>query len=115
MLDLLVPAFVTLFVIIDPIGLSPLFIALTHGMSEAERRASAGGRSCFPSCCCGLRLFGEKLLTGIGISLPAFRISGGLLLFLTALDMLFERRSDRRERKAGRRRPIRRSFRWRCR
>ena len=61
-------------------------------------------------------LFGERLLTAIGISIPAFRISGGLLLFLTALDMLFERRTDRRE-KQGRasRAPTRRSFRWRCR
>ena len=45
-------------------------------------------------------LFGERLLTAIGISMPAFRISGGLLLFLTALDMLFERRTDRREKRA---------------
>ena len=61
-------------------------------------------------------LFGEQLLTAIGISMPAFRISGGLLLFLTALDMLFERRSDRREKRARRGAgPIRRSFRWPCR
>ena len=102
MLDLLVPAFVTLFVIIDPIGLSPLFIALTNGMSEAER-TRVGRRALLLSFLLLLAfgLFGEKLLTGIGISLAAFRISGGLLLFLTALDMLFERRSDRRERRAG--------------
>ncbi|HET9068773.1 MAG TPA: MarC family protein [Amaricoccus sp.] len=102
MLDLLVPAFVTLFVIIDPIGLSPLFIALTHGMSEAERER-VGRRALLLSfvLLAAFGLFGESLLTGIGISLPAFRISGGLLLFLTALDMLFERRTDRRERKAG--------------
>jgi multiple antibiotic resistance protein len=102
MLELLVPAFVTLFVIIDPIGLSPLFIALTQGMSEAERER-VGRRALLLSfvLLAAFGLFGEKLLTGIGISLAAFRISGGLLLFLTALDMLFERRSDRRERRAG--------------
>lgn len=102
MLDLLVPAFVTLFVIVDPIGLSPLFIALTQGMTEDERRR-VGRRALVLSFVLLLAfgLFGEALLTGIGISLPAFRISGGLLLFLTALDMLFERRSDRRERKAN--------------
>ena len=102
MLELLVPAFVTLFVIIDPIGLSPLFIALTHGMSEAERER-VGRRALLLSfvLLAAFGLFGETLLTGIGISLAAFRISGGLLLFLTALDMLFERRSDRRERRAG--------------
>jgi multiple antibiotic resistance protein len=102
MLELLVPAFVTLFVIIDPIGLSPLFIALTRGMSEAER-ARVGRRALLLSFVLlfAFGLFGERLLTGIGISLAAFRISGGLLLFLTALDMLFERRTDRRERRAG--------------
>ncbi|HRO13202.1 MarC family protein [Amaricoccus sp.] len=102
MLDILVPAFVTLFVIIDPIGLAPLFIALTQGMTEAERER-VGRRALVLSflLLAAFGLFGERLLTGIGISLPAFRISGGLLLFLTALDMLFERRTDRRERKAG--------------
>lgn len=102
MLDILVPAFVTLFVIIDPIGLAPLFIALTQGMTEAERER-VGRRALVLSflLLAAFGLFGEGLLTGIGISLPAFRISGGLLLFLTALDMLFERRTDRRERKAG--------------
>jgi multiple antibiotic resistance protein len=102
MLDLLVPAFVTLFVIIDPIGLSPLFIALTQGMTAAERER-VGRRALLLSfvLLAAFGLFGERLLTGIGISLAAFRISGGLLLFLTALDMLFERRTDRRERRAG--------------
>jgi MarC family membrane protein len=102
MLDLLVPAFVTLFVIVDPIGLSPLFIALTHGMTEDERRR-VGRRALILSFVLLLAfgLFGETLLTAIGISIPAFRISGGLLLFLTALDMLFERRSNRRERQAN--------------
>jgi multiple antibiotic resistance protein len=102
MLDLLVPAFVTLFVIVDPIGLSPLFITLTQGMTDDERRR-VGRRALLISFLLLLAfgLFGESLLTAIGISIPAFRISGGLLLFLTALDMLFERRSNRRERQAN--------------
>jgi multiple antibiotic resistance protein len=102
MLDLLVPAFVTLFVIVDPIGLSPLFITLTNGMTDDERRR-VGRRALLISFLLLLAfgLFGESLLTAIGISIPAFRISGGLLLFLTALDMLFERRSNRRERQAN--------------
>ena len=84
---------------------------------RGARRASGGGRSSSPSCIlAAFGLFGERLLTAIGISIPAFRISGGLLLFLTALDMLFERRSDRRERKADEAAgPTRRSSRWRCR
>jgi multiple antibiotic resistance protein len=86
MLDLLVPAFVTLFVIVDPIGLSPLFITLTQGMTDDERRR-VGRRALLISFLLLLAfgLFGESLLTAIGISIPAFRISGGLLLFLTAL------------------------------
>ncbi|HEY0214113.1 MAG TPA: MarC family protein [Paenirhodobacter sp.] len=91
-------AFVTLFVVVDPIGLAPLFIALTQGMSHSARlrvglralAVSAGLLTIFA-------LFGDRLLSVIGISMPAFRISGGLLLFLTALDMLFERRTERRE------------------
>ena len=101
MLEVLVPAFVTLFVIIDPIGLAPLFIALTQGMT-ADERERVGRRALILSfvLLAVFGLFGERLLTAISISLPAFRISGGLLLFLTALDMLFERRSDRREKRA---------------
>ena len=101
MTELLVSAFVTLFVIIDPIGLAPLFVALTRGMTVDERMRV--GLRAIVAAFAILTLFGvfgETLLTAIGISIPAFRISGGLLLFLTALDMLFERRTDRRERKA---------------
>lgn len=90
--------FVTLFVIVDPIALVPLFIALTRGMDSAHRRTLAL-RACLIAAFL-LALFGlvgNKLLTTIGITMPAFRISGGLLLFITALDMLFERRTQRRE------------------
>jgi len=99
MTEILVTAFVTLFVIVDPIGLAPIFIALTRGMTPEERHR-AGRRALLLGfvILAAFGLFGERLLQAIGISIPAFRISGGLLLFLTALDMLFERRSDRRER-----------------
>jgi multiple antibiotic resistance protein len=91
-------AFVTLFVIVDPIALAPLFVALTRGMDEAHRRTVAL-RACLIAVVL-LTLFGllgDKILAGIGISMPAFKISGGILLFITALDMLFERRTQRRE------------------
>ena len=94
----LITAFATLFVVIDPPGLVPLFIALTQGMDNARRRAMAQ-RACIIATVM-LMLFGlmgEALLGFIGISMPAFRIAGGILLFLTALDMLFERRTQRRE------------------
>ncbi|PVH30814.1 MarC family protein [Pararhodobacter oceanensis] len=93
----LVSAFVTMFVIIDPIGLTPMFIALTQGSDAAHRRAVAR-RACLIAA--GLlivfALVGEAVLTAVGITMPAFQIAGGLLLFLTALDMLFERRTQRR-------------------
>lgn len=93
-----ISAFVTLFVVVDPIGLAPLFVALTHGAKGAERRRialRAVGLSAVLLTLFGL--FGDKLLAAIGISMPAFRIAGGVLLFLTALEMLFERRTQRRE------------------
>ena len=96
--ELLITTFVTLFVIIDPIGLAPLFVALTQGMDAAERR-----RVAVRAVATGFALLalfgiaGEALLSTIGIGMPAFRISGGLLLFLMAVDMLFEKRTERRD------------------
>ncbi|MTH79506.1 MarC family protein [Paracoccus aestuariivivens] len=94
----IISAFVTLFVVIDPVGLAPLFIALTRGMSP-QRQRRIGWRALLIAAVL-LTLFGlagEAILAAIGISLSAFRIAGGVLLFLTALDMLFERRTERRE------------------
>lgn len=94
----LISAFVTLFVVIDPIGTAPLFLALTQGMSARHRRI-VGLRACFIAALLltAFGLAGEDFLRFIGISMPAFQIAGGLLLFLTALDMLFDRRAQRRE------------------
>lgn len=94
----LITAFATLFVVIDPPGLVPLFIALTRGMEPQRRRAMAQ-RACLIAAVLLLifGLAGEAILAFVGISMPAFRIAGGILLFLTALDMLFERRTQRRE------------------
>ncbi|WP_135504987.1 MarC family protein [Roseovarius aestuariivivens] len=98
----LITAWVALFVIIDPIGMTPLFVALTQGDSTARRRAIAM-RACITGALVLIVFasFGEAVLGFIGISMPAFRIAGGLLLFLTALDMLFERRTKRRKDQAS--------------
>ena len=96
--EFLLISFVALFIIIDPIGLTPVFIAITQGMDDSLRRKVAL-RSVLVSAFV-ISLFivgGETVLGFIGISMPAFRIAGGILLFLTALDMLFQRRSKRRE------------------
>jgi multiple antibiotic resistance protein len=97
-LQFYITAAVTMFVIIDPIALVPLFIALTQGMDAPQRRLVARRASIIAIVLLALfGLLGEAILRFSGISMPAFRIAGGLLLFLTALDMLFERRTQRRE------------------
>lgn len=97
-----ITAFITLFVIIDPIGLSPMFVALTKGEDAATRRGIALRATLIAGVLLVLfGLFGEAVLGFAGISMPAFRIAGGILLFLTALDMLFERRSKRRKGQAS--------------
>jgi multiple antibiotic resistance protein len=97
-LPALIAAFTTLFIIIDPMGLAPIFLALTSGMTKAQRRAIAIRASLIGGALMLAFLFlGEALLGFIGISMPAFRIAGGVLLFLTALEMLFQKRQARRE------------------
>ena len=97
-----ITAFVALFVVIDPIGLAPIFVALTQGVTADARR-----RIAVRACIIGFGLLllfglaGESVLGFLGISMAAFRIAGGILLFLTALDMLFERRTKRREDQAA--------------
>lgn len=101
MTDLALTVFVTLFVTIDPVGLAPIFVALTQGMTK-EARNRIALRACLIAIGV-LALFGlvgEVLLEVIGIGLPAFRIAGGLLLFIIAVDMLFDRRGERREKTA---------------
>ncbi|CUH80923.1 inner membrane protein [Tritonibacter multivorans] len=94
----LITSFVTLFVIIDPVGLLPVFVALTQGMSDQQRRSIAVRATLTATGILTLfALFGESVLNFVGISMPAFRVAGGVLLFLTALDMLFERRTKRRQ------------------
>ncbi len=100
-IELATAAFVTLFVIIDPIGLAPLFVTLTVGMTTRQRlsvalRALATGAGILAV----FGIAGEFVLNKIGIGMPAFRISGGILLFLIAIEMLFEKRTPRREKTA---------------
>jgi multiple antibiotic resistance protein len=101
MTELFISAFVTLFVIIDPPGCAPIFASLTHDCPPAERRRMAI-RSVLVAAGILLffGLFGEDLMRQLGISLAAFRIAGGIMLFLIALEMVFERRTARRESRA---------------
>ena len=102
-IEWLINSFTTLFVIIDPIGLAPIFLALTMGMSNADRRAIAWRASLVSAVILILfALVGGAFLETLGISLPAFRIAGGLLLFWTAFEMIFEKRVERKTNAAER-------------
>lgn len=101
MIELFVSAFVTFFVVIDPPGCAPIFAGLTSGASAVHRRAMAIRAVLVASAILfGFALFGEALLRALGISLNAFRIAGGIMLFLIALEMVFEKRTERREDRA---------------
>ena len=90
-------ALVTLLVTLDPAGLAPLFIGLTHGMSGAQKREVALRASVIAFTILAAFAFGGRfVMDALGISIPAFRIAGGLLLFYIAFDMIFELRGERR-------------------
>jgi multiple antibiotic resistance protein len=96
--DLLLNAFTTLLVTTDPPGLAPIFLGLTVGMSRAQRKqvAMRGTLIAF-GILSAFALFGAGVLGVLGISIGAFRIAGGLLLFWIAFEMIFEKRKDRKE------------------
>jgi multiple antibiotic resistance protein len=90
-------SFTTLFVVVDPVGLAPVFLALTFGMGEAERRKVALQASLIAFLILLAAAFGGAwVLSQLGITIPAFRIAGGLFLFVIAFEMVFGRRTDRK-------------------
>lgn len=95
-----IPVFVTLFVVIDPIAIAPMFAAMTVDADAAQRRKMAI-KACFVGA---LVLFffalaGKAFLGALGISMWAFRTAGGVMLFLIAMEMVFEKRTERREKR----------------
>ena len=97
LLEFLTSAIVTMLVTLDPPGLAPIFLSVTLGMNAGERKRVALRASLIAFC---IMVFfavgGDALLRALGISLPAFRISGGILLFTIAFEMVFELRSKRK-------------------
>jgi multiple antibiotic resistance protein len=94
LLEYAVPTFLTLFVVVDPIAMSPTFLAVTGGMPRAARKSVAVRASILAGAILtGTALIGARLLEILDISLPAFRIAGGLLLFWIAAEMVFGVRS----------------------
>ena len=101
MLALFLSAFVTFFVVIDPPGCAPIFAGLTRGTDMTHRTAMAVRSTLVAAAILLLfALLGQPLLETLGISLDAFRIAGGIMLFLIALEMVFEKRTQRREHRA---------------
>lgn len=102
-MDDLTTPLITLFLTIDPPGLAPLFLGVTRGMTR-EQRGQVAARACLTASGVLLlfALAGTAILDLFGITLPAFRIAGGLLLFWIAFEMIYERRQDRQEKSAQR-------------
>jgi multiple antibiotic resistance protein len=94
--DYLISALVTLLVVVDPVGIVPTFLAVTDGVPKRHRRQIAL-RSCViaGAILAGAALIGDWLLRQLGITLPAFRIAGGLLLFAVASEMVLGLRMER--------------------
>jgi multiple antibiotic resistance protein len=99
--DFLISALVTLLVVLDPIGLAPTFLAVTHGLPPTARRQVAIRASLIAAyILAGSALIGDRLLTTLSISMPAFRIAGGFLLFSIASEMVFGLRIERQSKTA---------------
>lgn len=97
-IESLLNAFVTLFVIADPIGNAPIFLALTTGLTTSVRRSIAITGSVVSFGVLSLfALTGTLILDTIGITIDAFRIAGGILLFVTAFEMIYGQRQERRQ------------------
>ena len=102
MIELFVSSLITFFVVIDPPGCAPIYAGLSAAASPAHRKAMAiRAVGVAAAILLVFALFGEDLLHGLGIELASFRIAGGIMLFLIALEMVFEKRTQRREDRAA--------------
>jgi len=100
-LEIFITAFVTFFVAIDPLGVGPIFASLTQGATQKKKNKIAFKGVLASAIVLFLfALFGKPFLASLGISLDAFRVAGGLLLLLVAIDMVFEKRTERRNTRA---------------
>lgn len=100
-MDTLVSVLVVFFVVVDPVGLVPVFLGLTQGFDARRKRMIAlRGTLLSLAILVFFAYLGRQVLQALGIGMPAFRIAGGALLFWIAFEMLFQRRSDRKEKAA---------------
>src|SRR6476619_6366666 len=100
-LEFLISALVTLLIVVDPIGLVRSYLAVTHGLPKRARRSVALRAAVIAAAIlAGSALIGDWLLRTLAITLPAFRIAGGLLLFSIASEMVFGVRIERQSKQA---------------
>lgn len=101
MTELFISAFITLFVVIDPPGCAPIYAGLTKNATHQQARNMALRASLIATVILlFFALLGEELLNALHIKLDSFRIAGGLMLFFIAFEMVFEKRTQRREERA---------------
>ena len=86
-----VETFITLLVIMDPLGIAPIFVSLTHGMTRSRRRKAAlQAAAAAGSLIIAFAVAGRLLLGYVHVSVESLSIAGGLLLLLVALDMVYD-------------------------
>ena len=98
MLEVFIQAFVLYFVVVDPIGNTPIFMSITQNQSQKEKyRTALEGVTIAAMILISFSFIGQFLLSYLNISLESFRIAGGIILFLIAIEMLFNKRQERKE------------------
>lgn len=98
MFEIFIQSFVIYFVVVDPLGVAPIFLSLTQSQSKKEKiQTSLEGVLIATVILITFSLIGNLILTYLNISLPAFRIAGGIILFIISLEMLFNKRQQRKE------------------
>ena len=98
MLEVFIQAFVLYFVVIDPIGNTPIFMSITQSQNEKEKYQTAIEGVIIATIVLTIfSIIGQFLLSYLNISLESFRIAGGIILFLIAIEMLFNKRQERKE------------------
>ena len=102
MLEVFIQAFVLYFVVIDPIGNTPIFMSITQSQNEKEKKQTAIEAVIIATIILILfSIIGQFLLSYLNVSLESFRIAGGIILFLIAIEMLFSKRLERKEQALG--------------
>ena len=98
MLELFIQSFVVYFVVVDPLGNGPIFLSLTQSQNTKEKiQTSIEAVSIATIILISFSIIGKFILSYLSISLASFRIAGGLILFIIALEMLFNKRQERKE------------------